>query len=561
MMKVCATSTCQLSVGTLIKKGYRAICLILMVSLFGACKSVHRLADEQVQVELSAEDARRYEYYFLEALRLESQERYDEAFGMLQHCLTICPSAPSALFKMANYYFFLGQKDKALSALEQAVASDADNFWYRKTLASYFQTNREYEKAIAEYERMEERFPKKRGEILPLLVGLYNHTQQYDKVIASLTKLETLVGKTEGISMEKSRNYILMGNSEGAFQEMEALAGEYPENAYYRIILAEVYIDHGRKEEALPILQKVLHEEPDNGPAKIVMAEYYRAVSDTVGYLAMTDSVLMSDNVDDDTKVKMLLQLISEKADSVYLNQIIDKAMSRPQRTARLGHLCVQYLLANHQGEERVRPVLLRMLEAEPDNVQARLQLLSYAAQRDNIDELIDICSTAIDYNPEVIEFYYYKGVGLYQKDQPEEALKTFKKATEQVTEDTSTDLISDLFASMGDLYHEQGNFSEAYLCYDSALVYNPSNLSTLNNYAYFLSEEGIELGKAEKMSKRTIEEEPDNATYLDTYAWILYKMGRCSEAAVYIKRAIENDPTQSEVLLEHADKIRQCVK
>lgn len=561
MMKVCATSTCQLSVGTLIKKGYRAICLILMVSLFGACKSVHRLADEQVQVELSAEDARRYEYYFLEALRLESQERYDEAFGMLQHCLTICPSAPSALSKMANYYFFLGQKDKALSALEQAVASDADNFWYRKTLASYFQTNREYEKAIAEYERMEERFPKKRGEILPLLVGLYNHTQQYDKVIASLTKLETLVGKTEGISMEKSRNYLLMGNSEGAFQEMEALAGEYPENAYYRIILAEVYIDHGRKEEALPILQKVLHEEPDNGPAKIVMAEYYRAVSDTVGYLAMTDSVLMSDNVDDDTKVKMLLQLISEKADSVYLNQIIDKAMSRPQRTARLGHLCVQYLLANHQGEERVRPVLLRMLEAEPDNVQARLQLLSYAAQRDNIDELIDICSTAIDYNPEVIEFYYYKGVGLYQKDQPEEALKTFKKATEQVTEDTSTDLISDLFASMGDLYHEQGNFSEAYLCYDSALVYNPSNLSTLNNYAYFLSEEGIELGKAEKMSKRTIEEEPDNATYLDTYAWILYKMGRCSEAAVYIKRAIENDPTQSEVLLEHADKIRQCVK
>ena len=73
-------------------------------------------------------------------------------------------------------------------------------------------------------------------------------------------------------------------------------------------------------------------------------------------------------------------------------------------------------MLKMNQPEERVRPVLLRMLDVEPDHVQARLQLLSYAARRNDTEEVVSICSTAIDYSPEVLEFYYYKGIGLYQQ-------------------------------------------------------------------------------------------------------------------------------------------------
>ena len=108
----------------------------------------------------------------------------------------------------------------------------------------------------------------------------------------------------------------------------------------------------------------------------------------------------------------------------------------------------------------------------------------------------------------------------------------------------------------MGDLYHEEGNPEQAYLCYDSALVYNPSNILVLNNYAYFLSEEDKELEKAEQMSLRTIKAEPNNATYLDTYAWILYKQKRYSEAHGYIEQALAADSVPSDVLYEHAGDI-----
>lgn len=508
------------------------------------------------EVVLSTEEQRRYEYFFLEAVRLEQQERFDEAFEMIQHCLSIAPEAPSALYKAANYYFFLNRKEMALEALTKAVEGEPDNYWYKQTLASYYQSNREYDKAIAVLEEMQRQFPKRNGELLTALVGLYSHTQQYGKVVDALERLEQLMGKSEAISMEKSRNYLLMGNKEEAFGELEALAAEYPENSYYRVILSNMYMEHERMSDALPLLQEVLAEEPDNGPAKITLTQYYKQLGDTVQYRAMVDSVMMTPTVDDDTKVKMMVQLVREKTDSTYVMELFDRVMQQPQRTAKVGHLCVQYMLKMNQPEERVRPVLLRMLEVEPDHIQARLQLLSYAARRNDMEEVISVCSTAIDYCPEVLDFYYYKAIGLYQTDKLQEALDTYRKATAQITGESNTELVSDIYAAMGDIYHMTDQAKEAYLCYDSALVYNPSNVLVLNNYAYYLSEEDKELDKAEQMSLRTIKAEPNNATYLDTYAWILYKQQRYEEAYTYIEQALAADSVPSDVLYEHAGDI-----
>ena len=533
--------------------------LILFVSatLMVSCVTHRRVnSSTKQEVVLSIEDQRRYEYFFLEAVRLEQQERYDEAFEMISHCLSIAPEAPSALYKAATYYFVLNRKEMALEALTKAVEGEPDNYWYRQTLASYYQTNREYDKALAVLEEMQRLFPKRNGELLPALVGLYSHTQQYDKVVDALERLEELMGKSEAISMEKSRNYLFMGDKESAFGELEALAAEYPENSYYRVILGSMYMEQGRMPDALPLLQEVLAEEPDNGPAKIALTQYYKQLADTVQYHAMVDSVLMTPTVDDDTKVKMMVQLVMDKTDSIYVMALFDRVMQQPQRSAKVGHLCVQYMLKMGQPEERVRPILLRMLEAEPDHIQAHLQLLSYAARRNDMEEVISVCSAAIDYNPEVLDFYYYKAIGLYQTGNLQEALETYRKATSQITAESNTELVSDIYAAMGDLYHVSEQPEEAYHCYDSALVYNPSNILVLNNYAYYLSEENKELDKAEQMSQRTIKAEPNNATYLDTYAWILYKQERYEEALTYIERALAIDSVASDVLYEHAGDI-----
>ena len=117
---------------------------MILAVLFASCGTARKGITTNIEeVELTFSDKQKYEYYYLEAVRLEQQERYDEAFEMLQHCLSICPTAPSALYKTANYYFAINQKDKAAEALLGAVKGEPNNYWYRQTLASYYQSRRE----------------------------------------------------------------------------------------------------------------------------------------------------------------------------------------------------------------------------------------------------------------------------------------------------------------------------------------------------------------------------------------------------------------------------------
>ena len=72
------------------------------------------------------------------------------------------------------------------------------------------------------------------------------------------------------------------------------------------------------------------------------------------------------------------------------------------------------------------------------------------------------------------------------------------------------------------------------------------------NNFAYYLSLRGEKLNKAEELSKLTIEKEPNNSTYLDTYGWILYKKGEYNKAKSYIEAAIRNGAYNNDEVLEH---------
>ena len=85
---------------------------------------------------------------------------------------------------------------------------------------------------------------------------------------------------------------------------------------------------------------------------------------------------------------------------------------------------------------------------------------------------------------------------------------------------------------------------------FDNILKEDPENVMVLNNYAYYLSEDNENLDKAEKMSKITITKEPENSTYLDTYAWILFRLKSYDKALEYITKAVKNDVEVSDVVL-----------
>ena len=88
------------------------------------------------------------------------------------------------------------------------------------------------------------------------------------------------------------------------------------------------------------------------------------------------------------------------------------------------------------------------------------------------------------------------------------------------------------VYTLFGDIAFRQNRTEEAFAYYDKALENNPQNYGALNNYSYYLALLGKNLDKAERMSGEVIKANPDNATYLDTYAWVYFKQGRYSAGA-----------------------------
>lgn len=538
--------------------------LLLFITLFTSCgtlknkKSHARDVAVELKDPLTYEQRRKFDYYFLEAVRMKQKGDYDAAFQLYTHCLDIYPQSAAVLYEISQFYMFLGQEAKGEEALKQAVRSDDTNFWYKQTLASYYQSKQDWVKAISVYEDMAQIFPS-RLEPLLSLADLYSRTKSYDSLVTTLNRIEELDGKSEQISMEKFRAYLQLENMDKAFSEIQALVDEYPYDMRYRTVLGDVYMSNNRYDEALKVYQDILKEEPDYAPAMVSLATYYQKTGQDSLYNVQLDSILVNENVDTKLKLEFMRQQIlkSEQTDkdSTKIISLFETILTKKQPNADVPMLYAQYLITKKMQKESV-PVLNKVLELDPENKPARLQLLSYAINENNLDEVIRVATPAIVYNPDAMEFYYYLGLAHYQKDQTDKALEVFKKGVQQINEKSDKGIASDFYSILGDLYHSREMKAEAYAAYDSSLVYNPKNINTLNNYAYYLSVERVNLDKAEEMSFITVKAEPENSTYLDTYAWILFEKGRYTEARIYIEQAMENGGDTSQVIVEHCGDI-----
>ena len=540
---------------------------VLMLTSCGGIRSVRTAkttakadgASLMKETLLSAEQQRKYDYFFLEAMRMKGKNEYDAAFGLLQHCLDINPTASSALYEISQYYMFLRQVPQGQVALEQAVAFAPDNYWYSQGLVSLYQQQNELDKAAALLEKMVTRFPSKQDPLFSLL-DIYSRQEKYNDVISTLNRLEKRLGKNEQLSMEKFRIYLQMKDDKKAFQEIESLVQEYPMDMRYQVILGDVYLQNGKKQEAYDAYQKVLAVEPDNPMALFSMASYYEQTGQKELYQQQLDTLLLNKKVTSDTKISVMRQVIAENEqssakDSTQVIALFDRMMKQDMDDPQIPMLYSQYLLSKNMEQEAV-PVLEQVVDLDPTNKAARLMLVSAAVKKEDYKQIIKVCEPGIEATPDALELYYYLAIAYHQAEQGDSVLSVCNRALEHITPDTRKEVISDFYSIMGDIYHTKKQMTEAYAAYDSALVYNPSNIGALNNYAYYLSVERRDLDKAEEMSYKTVKAEPNNSTYLDTYAWILFEKGNYAEARIYIDNAMKNDSEKSDVIVEHCGDI-----
>lgn len=510
---------------------------------------------------LSYNDSRRYNYFFLEAVRQQGAGHYAAAFDLLNHCLDINPKAAEAYFLRARYLSMLRKDSLALNDLEKAASLQPGNAIYQEKVAQFYIGMGNFDKATKAYEQLYAN-NRDRSDVLNVLVQLYQQQKDYGKMIEAINKMEELEGVDDQFEMAKMNVYEMMGNTRKAYLTLKRLADSHPNDKTFTVMLGNWLMQHKMRKAAYKLFAQTLKEEPDNTYAQSSMYDYYRSSGNDSLARQMMDRILLGKNTPADSRMQFLKQAIQENeqqgGDSMQIIHLLDRVRQVVPKDAQVAEMRAAYFQMKKMPTAVVDSALMQLLDIAPDNAWARFQLVQSKWATQDWKLVASLAEPGMLYNPDEMVFYYFTGLARFYQEDDKGALDAFQRGTAEINDKSNPDIVSDFYAIMGDIYHSQGEKEKSYAAYDSCLQWKPDHIATLNNYAYFLCTEGGNLKKAEEMSAKAVKAEPTNATYLDTYAWILFCEERYAEAKFYMDATLKNDTDSavSAAVLEHAGDI-----
>ena len=301
-----------------------------------------------------------------------------------------------------------------------------------------------------------------------------------------------------------------------------------PDNYWYRRLLAVNYLRQGRQADAIGQYEDISRRFPGRTDVLITLAGLYDDAGDYEKELRALERYGRLEDVADELKFQRFV---------CYL---------------QLGELDSAYYESDNPAE-----VIELLMNTTRDMLEKAETNLDKIRCRSLLDVVMNFCDVVSSHEPQLAEAYSQKSIGYFWMGQNEEALDVLSRGLRKVNTDRDKALLYNL---RGDFHHTLGNTPAMYADYDSTLIYDPENISVLNNYAYYLSVEGRDLKRAQRMSAKTLEAEPLNATFLDTYAWILFRMKKYREALGYMEKALRYlDRDNPEIYEHYGDVLFMC--
>ena len=502
---------------------------------------------------LSEKDKRKFDYFFLEALRLKQSEKFSEAFNTFQYCLSIDSTSAITYYELSHFYIFLNNKKLALNALGKAVQYSDNRYEYQIALANFSREIGLNEQAIELFEQLRDKRPDK-PELSYYLSDLYVRQKQIDKAIKELDYVEENLGMNESVSIQKYRLYSMIESDDKAFNELEKLANKHPYEAKYQILIGDLYLEKKEFESAYQAYQKAFSIDHEDPYYIVSMANYYEQTGDQELAKREIDTALRNSKLDIETKLTILGRYIQNlqknKKEFENANSLFETLMEQHPQETELNLMYGSFLFAQEKIEEAKFQFQV-VTESSPENVAAWEQLLRLSFTERKPENSIEICKLALIHFPESPHFYFYLGIAYYQTKEYQKSLQSYRDGIQYV-DPNDVMLLSDFYGQIGDLYHQTKNKDLAYENYEKALEYNDKNVGVLNNYAYYLALERKDLSKAEWMSNICVKMQPDNSTYIDTYAWIFFVQENYILAKFYIESAMSKDGDKNEEIIDH---------
>lgn len=490
---------------------------------------------------------------FIDAVQEYTNENYKKAHAMLSNIVWKDVRNDAAWYYKGLCGMFLGQASAAQSDIRKAIDIDPSNFWYRETLARIYGATGQKELTIDAYEKLIRDFPKK-TDLYYNLVNLYLGDNQLDKAVKTIDEIETVFGKSDPTVMTRYRILLMQKKPEEAYNTLKSYNDEYS-SPQILSMLGDYEMGMYNDSSALAYYDEALSLDRDFVPARIGKAETFRLTRKYPEFFSSLNGVMGNDKIPAEAKSNYLMALI-QNSDQRFsqtfrdnLDSAFSTAMAIHQKDSSLLQAAGLYYIVTGRNAEAEK-VLKEDVENRPESRQATQLYLELLMRSESWEKLVVEAEAAYSRLGSGIDFLQAANAGYYYLKDYQAIIKNSERIIASAPADTSVTLPA--YSNIGDMYHLLGDSKKAYKAYEKALKINPDYAPVLNNYAYYLSEEGKKLQKAYRMSKKAVEQYPDNATYLDTFGWILHLMHKDLEAKPFFKHAMLYGGKDSSVILEH---------
>jgi len=397
---------------------------------------------------------------------------------------------------LGRAYAMLGRNDQARAAYEKVIEFDKDDtqaYWF---LSRQAVRQGDLRSAIGHLEAMSEyvRDSRVQNEIAELHTRLDDHAGAAAAYSMSLQFDSSMANRRAWVGLAEALNaQTLRDEAEDVYRRMMAIA---PDDHFARRQLIQLLLDEGDHEVARRELEALLTDNPADPERMRLGVLLYNA--------AQYD------------RAESLFTVIAAEEDPYipffYLGRI---AFTRERFAA-------------------AKDYFRRAVETDDTLPDAWIAWGNTLLAEDSLEAALELSQRAEQRAPDPADFWYFTGVALARHDQHDSAVVWLRRAWDADTANARVQF--SLAASL----ERSGHFNEAAAQFNSLLQREPDNASALNYLGYMYADSGINLQESLQLIEKAVDIDPDNGAYLDSYAWVLYRLGRLSEAEGMIKRAAD---------------------
>jgi len=485
---------------------------------------------------------------FHEGVRLKLRGQYNEAIAAFEKCLQWKTDQDAVYYALSELYLLKNEPQRSAEYIQKAAALDPKNKWYVQEMAYMNFEQGNFPEAIKHFEKLVKLEPQN-------VEWLYGYAESLSKggktaeAIKALDRTEEQVGVQPELSIQKFRLYVEAKQVEKGINEIQKALKVYPEEPQLLGTLVDYYFQTKQETKAIELLEKMVKASPENGRAHLALADVYRQQGKMKDAYRELKAAFLSDDVDIDTKMKILIsfQEMNYKIEpEIY--ELVEIMVTKYPTEAKAHSIHGDYLNEAGKTSEALSAYKLALnYDKKEYPIWKQVLIMEYEAA--NFEDLYQDSKTCLEYFPSIPTVYLLNGIGANQTRRFSEAVTSLESGKELIVNDVP--LQAEMYGQIGEAQFGLGKIPEGKVSFEKALQLDPSSMLLKNNYAYQLALAKTDLSKAEELITMAIKKEGNVGQFLDTKGWILFQMGKYTEAVKVLEEAYHIQPSDK-YIVEH---------